>query len=145
MIFMIIRVFYFDIFYLLENEILVTAQFITNAYITLCIIWVISFAIFSFRFKRKLDKGGYRKDSKLQQKRSNLGLNLSKGTYFLIFESFGLFILIRMLIGGELEEIIISLFLIVCILIGIAGVSLFPEHLFTAYCKFNFKEFHIEE
>ncbi|HFK6122677.1 TPA: hypothetical protein ACSLBD_002327, partial [Listeria monocytogenes] len=23
--------------------------------------------------------------------------------------------------------------------------SLFPEHLFTAYCKFNFKEFHIEE
>ncbi|HFK0721634.1 TPA: hypothetical protein ACGXPY_002661, partial [Listeria monocytogenes] len=25
------------------------------------------------------------------------------------------------------------------------GVSLFPEHLFTAYCKFNFKEFHIEE
>ncbi|HHT6597293.1 TPA: hypothetical protein ACSZJR_14415, partial [Listeria monocytogenes] len=34
MIFMIIRVFYFDIFYLLENEILVTAQFITNAYIT---------------------------------------------------------------------------------------------------------------
>ncbi|MEN0901595.1 hypothetical protein AAHP72_11350, partial [Listeria monocytogenes] len=27
----------------------------------------------------------------------------------------------------------------------IAGVSLFPEHLFTAYCKFNFKEFHIEE
>ncbi|HBJ9039222.1 TPA: hypothetical protein LEN87_002875, partial [Listeria monocytogenes] len=101
MIFMIIRVFYFDIFYLLENEILVTAQFITNAYITLCIIWVISFAIFSFRFKRKLDKGGYRKDSKLQQKRSNLGLNLSKGTYFLIFGSFGLFILIRMLIGGE--------------------------------------------
>lgn len=48
MIFMIIRVFYFDIFYLLENEILVTAQFITNAYITLCIIWVISFAIFLF-------------------------------------------------------------------------------------------------
>ncbi|HFK7801771.1 TPA: hypothetical protein ACGY5K_002857, partial [Listeria monocytogenes] len=25
------------------------------------------------------------------------------------------------------------------------GIVIFPEQLFTAYCKFKFKEFHIEE
>lgn len=56
-----------------------------------------------------------------------------------------MFILIRMLIGGEFEEIIISLFFIVCIFIGIVGVFLFLEYFFIVYCKFNFKEFYIEE
>ncbi|HAB0010291.1 TPA_asm: hypothetical protein GIN74_12910 [Listeria monocytogenes] len=145
LIFLILKVFYFAIFYLLKNEISLTTQIITRAYIVLYLTWVIAFVAFSIRFKNKLSKGNYRRDSELQKKRSNLGLNLSKGMYILILGFLGLFILIRLLIGGELEEVMISSFLIICIFIGLSGVSLFPEHLFTAYCKFKFKEFHIKE
>ncbi|WP_228463233.1 hypothetical protein [Listeria seeligeri] len=54
-------------------------------------------------------------------------------------------IMFSQLIGGIVETAVLCSIMFTGLVLAFSGVSLFPEHLFTAYCKFKFKEFHIEE
>ncbi|EHA2519521.1 hypothetical protein JKI78_002710, partial [Listeria monocytogenes] len=100
------------------------------------------FIVCCFRFRKKLRKGDFRKDSVLQNKRGNLGLNLSKKTYISIGAFFA-FILLAQLIGGVMIYVFFISIAVLCMALSFLGLVIFPEQIFTAYC--NFKEFHIEE
>ncbi|MBC1533285.1 hypothetical protein [Listeria seeligeri] len=142
--FMGIRFFYFNIFVSINREIEITAQTIKMAYDSLFILWLFVFLFFCFRFRKKLRSGEYREDSKLQKRRSNLGLKLPKGVYIAMAIYFAV-IMFSQLIGGIVETAVLCSIMFTGLVLAFSGVSLFPEHLFTAYCKFKFKEFHIEE
>nr|WP_260447778.1 hypothetical protein [Listeria seeligeri] len=139
-----IRFFYFSMFIFIDREIEITAQIIKIAYSFLFILWLFVFLFFCFRFRKKLRSGEFRENSKLQKRRSNLGLKLPKGVYIAIGIYFAI-ILVSQLIGGIIETVVLCSLVVVGLVLAFSGVSLFPEHLFTAYCKFKFKEFHIEE
>ncbi|EBF6244125.1 hypothetical protein FHZ97_07545 [Listeria monocytogenes] len=144
-IFMGTKIFYFAIFYTLKYEFRVdfAVSSIKLAYIALFVIWFLTFIVFSVHFRRRLIRGDFREGSALQKKRGNVGLKLSKGMYISIGCFFAL-ILVSRVVGGVMEDVVYCLSFFIGILITLAGVSLFPEHLFTAYCKFKIKEFHIE-
>lgn len=144
LMFMWIRFFYFSMFIFIDREIEITAQIIKIAYSFLFILWLFVFLFFCFRFRKKLRSGEFRENSKLQKRRSNLGLKLPKGVYIAIGIYFAI-ILVSQLIGGIIETVVLCSLVVVGLVLAFSGVSLFPEHLFTAYCKFKFKEFHIEE
>ncbi|MBF2445343.1 hypothetical protein [Listeria welshimeri] len=144
LILLLIRCFYFSIFYFFQDEINLTTQIIDIAYVFLFILWFSVFIICCFRFRKKLRNGDFRKNSALQIKRSNLGLKLSKRAYISIGMFFA-FILLSQLIGGVIIYVLFLSIAILCSVIAFLGVVIFPEQLFTAYCKFKFKEFHIEE
>ncbi|MBC1593852.1 hypothetical protein IA829_13680 [Listeria seeligeri] len=144
LMFMWIRFFYFSMFIFIDREIEITAQIIKIAYSFLFILWLFVFLFFCFRFRKKLRSGEFRENSKLQKRRSNLGLKLPKGVYIAIGIYFAI-ILVSQLIGGIIETVVLCSLVVVGLVLAFSWVSLFPEHLFTAYCKFKFKEFHIEE
>lgn len=77
LILLLIRFFYFSLFYFFQNKVSLTNQTITKAYVLLFVLWiaVLLFAVFVLG---KIKKGDFRKDSALQNKRGNLGLKLSK-------------------------------------------------------------------
>lgn len=143
-IFMAIKSFYFLLFDTIKYEIKLNVDTIIIAYVTLIIIWILVFILSSFWFRKRLVRGDFKKNSELQKKRSNLGLKLNKKVYILIIGFFIVTLLSR-IIGGVMEEVVICLWFFVAFVLSFIGVILFPEHLFTAYCKFKFKEFHIEE
>ncbi|EPD6279188.1 hypothetical protein ACSC17_001207 [Listeria monocytogenes] len=142
LVFMVIRYFYSNLIYAIQNMVSLTAQTLVASYVFLLVLWVLAFIFFYFHFRKKLRNGDYRKDSELQKKRSNLGLKLSKGSYILI-GAFFVFILSSQIVGGIMVDIMIISIEIVGIALCSMGIVIFPEQLFTAYCKF--KEFHIEE
>ncbi|EGB1115142.1 hypothetical protein H6Y91_002395 [Listeria monocytogenes] len=106
--------------------------------------WIAVFIVCCFRFRKKLRKGDFRKDSALQNKRGNLGLKLSKKAYISIGAFFA-FILLSQLIGGVMIYVLFISIAVLCMALSFLRLVIFPEQLFTAYCKFKFKEFHIEE
>ncbi|HAM1158257.1 TPA: hypothetical protein H9271_002768 [Listeria monocytogenes] len=141
---LLIRFFYFSLFYFFQNKVSLTNQTITKAYVLLFVLWIAVFIICCFRFRKKLRKGDFRKDSALQNKRGNLGLKLSKKAYISIGAFFA-FILLSQLIGGVMIYVLFISIAVLCMALSFLGLVIFPEQLFTAYCKFKFKEFHIEE
>ncbi|CUL00425.1 conserved membrane hypothetical protein [Listeria monocytogenes] len=92
LILLLIRFFYFSLFYFFQNKVSFTHQTITKAYVLLFVLWIAVFIVCCFRFRKKLRKGDFRKDSALQNKRGNLGLNLSKKTYISIGAFFCIYI-----------------------------------------------------
>ncbi|CUL04408.1 conserved membrane hypothetical protein [Listeria monocytogenes] len=142
LILLLIRFFYFSLFYFFQNKVSFTHQTITKAYVLLFVLWIAVFIVCCFRFRKKLRKGDFRKDSVLQNKRGNLGLNLSKKTYISIGAFFA-FILLAQLIGGVMIYVFFISIAVLCMALSFLGLVIFPEQIFTAYC--NFKEFHIEE
>ncbi|CUL68454.1 conserved membrane hypothetical protein [Listeria monocytogenes] len=142
LILLLIRFFYFSLFYFFQNKVSFTHQTITKAYVLLFVLWIAVFIVCCFRFRKKLRKGDFRKDSALQNKRGNLGLNLSKKTYISIGAFFA-FILLAQLIGGVMIYVFFISIAVLCMALSFLGLVIFPEQIFTAYC--NFKEFHIEE
>lgn len=142
LILLLIRFFYFSLFYFFQNKVSFTHQTITKAYVLLFVLWIAVFIVCCFRFRKKLRKGDFRKDSALQNKRGNLGLNLSKKTYISIGAFFA-FILLAQLIGGVMIYVFFIFIAVLCMALSFLGLVIFPEQIFTAYC--NFKEFHIEE
>ncbi|EAG6442003.1 hypothetical protein JW61_10935, partial [Listeria monocytogenes] len=69
---------------------------------------------------------------------------LSKKAYISIGAFFA-FILLSQLIGGVMIYVLFISIAVLCMALSFLGLVIFPEQLFTAYCKFKFKEFHIEE
>ncbi|EBF5169582.1 hypothetical protein FH017_13290, partial [Listeria monocytogenes] len=110
----------------------------------LFVLWIAIFIICCFRFRKKLRNGDFRKDSALQKKWGNLGLKLSKKAYISIGAFFA-FILLSQLIGGVMIYVLFISIAILCMAASFLGLVIFPEQLFTGYCKYKFKEFHVEE
>ncbi|EGY4483686.1 hypothetical protein JSZ62_001922 [Listeria monocytogenes] len=79
-----------------------------------------------------------------KKKRGNLGLKLSKKAYISIGAFFA-FILLSQLIGGVMIYVLFISIAILCMAASFLGLVIFPEQLFTDYCKYKFKEFHVEE
>ncbi|OFH52313.1 hypothetical protein [Listeria monocytogenes] len=144
LILLLIRFFYFSMFYFFQNKVSLTNQTITKAYVLLFVLWIAVFIVCCFRFRKKLRKGDFSKDSALQNKRGNLGLKLSKKAYISIGAFFA-FILLSQLIGGVMIYVLFISIAVLCMALSFLGLVIFPEQLFTAYCKSKFKEFHIEE
>ncbi|EGP9495383.1 hypothetical protein I1B20_001937, partial [Listeria monocytogenes] len=144
LILLLIRFFYFSMFYFFQNKVSLTNQTITKAYVLLFVLWIAVFIVCCFRFRKKLRKGDFRKDSALQNKRGNLGLKLSKKAYISIGAFFA-FILLSQLIGGVMIYVLFISIAVLCMAASFLGLVIFPEQLFTGYCKYKFKEFHVEE
>lgn len=92
LILLLIRFFYFSLFYFFQNKVSFTHQTITKAYVLLFVLWIAVFIVCCFRFRKKLRKGDFRKDSALQNKRGNLGLNLSKKNIHINWSIFCIYI-----------------------------------------------------
>ncbi|HFK6403220.1 TPA: hypothetical protein ACGYPL_002930, partial [Listeria monocytogenes] len=133
LILLLIRFFYFSLFYFFQNKVSFTHQTITKAYVLLFVLWIAVFIVCCFRFRKKLRKGDFRKDSALQNKRGNLGLNLSKKTYISIGAFFA-FILLAQLIGGVMIYVFFIFIAVLCMALSFLGLVIFPEQIFTAYC-----------
>ncbi|WP_239457706.1 hypothetical protein [Listeria seeligeri] len=138
-IFTVAKFFYVLFFYTLQQETYIDAKIISIAYAVFLILWLIFFVSSCLYFRKRLIRGDFRENSETQKKRSDGRITLSRKSLILILGFFVLF-LVMCIIGEDMAYII---FLIV-ILGALAGVTVFPEHLFTAYCKFKFKEFHVE-
>lgn len=94
LILLLIRFFYFSLFYFFQNKVSFTHQTITKAYVLLFVLWIAVFIVCCFRFRKKLRKGDFRKDSALQNKRGNLGLKLSKKSIHINWSIFCIYITI---------------------------------------------------
>ncbi|MEE9753786.1 hypothetical protein VL763_08800 [Listeria seeligeri] len=137
--FTVAKFFYVLFFYTLQQETYIDAKIISIAYAVFLILWLIFFVSSCLYFRKRLIRGDFRENSETQKKRSDGRITLSRKSLILILGFFVLF-LVMCIIGEDMAYII---FLIV-ILGALAGVTVFPEHLLTAYCKFKFKEFHVE-
>ncbi|WP_270996055.1 hypothetical protein [Listeria seeligeri] len=133
------KFFYMSFFYTLQNEMTLDMRVLSFANAIFLTIWLLVFVFSCLYFGKRLIRGDFRENSETQKKRSDGRITLSRKSLILILGFFVLF-LVMCIIGEDMAYII---FFIV-ILGALAGVTVFPEHLLTAYCKFKFKEFHVE-
>ncbi|WP_141042803.1 hypothetical protein, partial [Listeria monocytogenes] len=141
LVFMVIRYFYSNLIYGIQNMVSLTAQTLVASYVFLLVLWILALIFFYFHFRKKLRNGDYRKDSELQKKRSNLGLKLSKGSYILR-GAFLVFILSSKFVGGIMVDIMIFYLELEGQALFYLGFTLFQSHFYSLFLNYIFDDFN---
>ncbi|WP_221637190.1 hypothetical protein [Listeria seeligeri] len=137
------KFFYMSFFYTLQNEMTLDMRVLSFANAIFLTIWLLVFVFSCLYFRKRLIRGDFREDAETQKRRSAGGITLSRKILILILGLFVLLFVIR-ISGENLHYIILVILSLLGMLGTLAGVTVLPEHLLTAYCKFKFKEFHVE-